>query len=229
MSNNVSASGSYGASGNPTIGGTASEGAAELPVPAVRASDYRSYADFILNAAGQMTLPDNVTVLCDEVNNPNSCKTGYGWEFNSPGWTISGNSAANGTFYVEGKATISGNPGTDAVPLQITLLAEGSIEIGGNPDITADTPEILFVTDGDLKISGSLDMPLDGGQILVHEQIQISGNPEITGQIIVEDAASVSTLVTQNTINGNVTLTYNGGLNSDVFSVSGWRDVRDAD
>ncbi len=84
----------------------------------------------------------------------------------------------------------------------------------------------MFVTDGDLKINGTLDMPVDGGQMLVHEQVQISGNPQLIGQIIVEDAASVSTLVTASSISGNVSITYNGGLGTGVYTVAGWRDIR---
>ena len=43
---------------------------------------------------------------------------------------------------------------------------------------------------------------------------------------IVENAASVSSLVTANTISGNVSITYNGGLGTGVYTVAGWRDIR---
>ena len=49
---------------------------------------------------------------------------------------------------------------------------------------------------------------------------------EIIGQIIVENAASVDGLVTDNEINGNPTITYNGSLGSGVYVVAGWRDIR---
>jgi hypothetical protein len=35
-------------------------------------------------------------------------------------------------------------------------------------------------------------------------------------------------LVTSNTIGGSVTITYTGGLLGGVFTVTSWRDVRDA-
>ena len=62
--------------------------------------------------------------------------------------------------------------------------------------------------------------------MLVHEQVNLAGNPTLGGQLIVENAASVSPLVTANTISGNVSITYNGGLGTGVYTVAGWRDVR---
>ena len=85
----------------------------------------------------------------------------------------------------------------------------------------------MFVTDGDLEISGNPDMHAEG-QILIHEQIKLNGNIDLIGQITVEDAATVSSLVLANAISGYPQITYNGGLDSDVFAVTGWRDVRDA-
>jgi hypothetical protein len=109
------------------------------------------------------------------------------------------------------------------------MIAEGSIDIQGNPDFTADTPELLLVAGGDLEISGGLDLgdPLTAhGRILVHEQIKFSGNPSLAGQVIVENAPSVSTLVTENELSGNVDIIYNGGLSTGSYDVTGWREVR---
>ena len=67
------------------------------------------------------------------------------------------------------------------------------------------------------------------GQFLVHEQIMLGGNADLYGQIVVENATSVDGLVSENTMSGNFTLTYNTSLDSDTFIVIGWRDVRDDD
>lgn len=225
VSDDLTASGDYVVSGHPVVGGSAGGGVAELDVPEVRASDHLSKADFILTSTGRMTLPGGGTTLCDEVSSKNSCKKTYGWEFSDPGWTMGGNSAADGTYYVEGTARISGNPGSTSVPLRITVIAEGSIEIGGNPTLVPETTGLLFVTDGDLKISGNFESSIEG-HVLVHEQIGISGNPSFGGQIIVESADSVDTLVEQNTISGNATMTYSGTLGTNVYTVTGWREVR---
>lgn len=220
----ATATGSFSESGNPDVGGSATGDAAEVDVPAVNPADHLSKADFILQSTGQLTLP-NGTVLCDAGSNNSACKAAYGWEFNNPGWNISGNSAADGTFYVEGTARVSGNPGDAADPAAITIIAEGSIEISGNPDLTPDTAGLMFVAGGDLKLSGNPRFT-GSGQMLVHEQVQISGNAEIEGQILVEDGASSDSMVTENRISGNPEINYDGELLSGTFNVTGWRQIR---
>ena len=89
----------------------------------------------------------------------------------------------------------------------------------------------MFVTDGDLKINGSLRMPLTvEGAILVHEQLDISGNATLSGQIIVEDGANDSSLVTESKISGNATFSSNGTLGGAggalLLTRSAWREVR---
>jgi hypothetical protein len=221
VSGTVTASGDY----TGTLPG--SGGAAPLPLPAVRASDYLHYADFILTSGGTMTNQAG-TVLCIWTM-VTPCNVGWDFDSGTGAWSISSTAPTGGTYYVEGRVNITGSPGSAATPVLLTLIAEGSIDISGSPDITADTPELLFVTDGDLQISGGLDAldPLTvGGQMLVHEQVQLSGNPSLAGQLIVENAPSVDPLVEFNQISGNVTITYNGGLGSGVYSVTGWREIR---
>ena len=208
----ATASGTY--TGSPPGGG----GAAELPVPEISASDYLTSADFILTSTGTMT-DQGGTVL--------ACCNNWSFDGGSGEWSFSG-TPPDGTYYVEGSVSISGNHGSNGNPMEITIIAEGSIDISGNQDIEPDTADLQFVTDGDLQITGNFETHAQG-QMLVHEQIHISGNITLEGQIIVEDAASVSTLVTTNSISGNVDITYNGSLSSGVFIVSGWRDVRDND
>ena len=225
------AAGSYTESGNPTIGGSSGGGQGSMPVPPVAAIDYKPNADFILNSTGQMTDPAGA-VICDASASNDACEVmGYGWVYDSPGWKLDGNTGTDGTYYVEGPATISGNPGSPGNPIALTIIAEDSIEISGNPNITPDTPELMFVTDGDLKISSTTVMPLTvEGAILVHEQLDISGNSTLSGQIIVEDAANDSSLVTESKISGNGTFSYNGTLGGAggalLLTRSAWREVR---
>jgi hypothetical protein len=110
--------------------------------------------------------------------------------------------------------------------VKLTIIAEGSIEISGNPKLTPDNVELLFVTDRDLKISGNLTIALAEGQMLVHEQLQISGNPVLLGQIVVEDADDEDDTVTESRISGNPMMIYNGDVGSAKFRVVGWREVR---
>lgn len=222
ISGDVTASGTYDESGNPVIGGTATGGAKDITVPEVRASDYLSLADFILTSDGQLTLP-NGAVICDASGNGHACEANYGWEFkDANGWELE-NDKAQGTYYVEGDVKVEGNPGSETDPVQVTIVTEGSIEINGNPHLTPETPELMFVTDGDLRINGNFEMPIDApGQMLVHEQLRINGNAEIAGQLVVEDAADIHNLVTENRIQGNPTITYNGGLATGPYQVTSW-------
>ena len=231
IAQDATAGGTFTASGSPTVGGMSGGGEPEMSIPPVAAIDYKPLADFILNSTGQMT--DQLgTVICDASASNDACAVmGYGWEYNPPGWKISGNDGGIGTYYVEGPATISGNVGDPATPLAMTIIATDSIEISGNPFLTPDTPGLLFVTDGDLKINGNAgagELNYEGA-MLVHEQLQVSGNAKLTGQIIVEDGADNSSLVTQTQISGNATFTYNGGNtwgSITTLTMNAWREVR---
>ena len=145
---------------------------------------------------------------------------------------MTNHTGTDGTYYVEGLATISGNPGTAATPLALTVIAEASIEITGNPFLTPDTPGLMFVTDGDLSISGNAAAGEQNyeGAMLVHEQLKISGDPRVTGQIIVENAVNNSTIVDGvSEISGNATISYSGGNsfgNGGTLGLSAWREVR---
>ncbi len=232
IAQDATGSGTYSASGSPDVGGVAGGGAPFITVPPVRAIDHFAQADFVLTSTGQVLNRATSAVLCDASADNNACNAAYAWVYNgnpaSPEWRISGNTAINGTFYVQGKATIAGNPGNGgAADPAITVIAEGDIEVSGNPEFTPDTPELLFVTDGDLKISGNTETSLAfEGQMLVHEQVMISGNPTLSGQILVEDAVNLSHLVDTNTISGDATISYNGTIGGSAFNVAAWREVR---
>jgi PilX N-terminal len=210
------------------VDGTATEGAPEITVPAVHASEYLDWADYILNDDGTMTDPSGA-VLCVSTSTT-SCNN-WDWDSASRTWSINSNSVTAGTYYVEGHATVSGSPGSTKNPAEISIIAEGSIQISGSPKLAPDSPELLFVTDQDLKITGTIDTvgeaALVEGQMLVRGQATILGNASLNGQLIVEDL-DVGDLVTSNTIGGSVTITYTGGLLGGVFTVTSWRDVRDA-
>ncbi len=224
VSQDATASLNYTQSGSPTVAGDKGGGRPTIQVPHVEPLDHKAIADFILQANGTMTNQAGVP-LCVGL----TCKLVYGWEPDGAvGWKLSGNTLAPGTYFVEGDAKMSGNPGSAAAPISCSIIATGSIEISGNPDLRPDAPEIMFVAGGDLKITGGLTMPFNvEGMFLVHEQLFIAGNPDLNGQIIVENAPSVSGLVVTNEISGNPTVTYNGLVGSGgVLNVTGWREMR---
>jgi hypothetical protein len=225
----VTASGEWNVEDADIVG---SGSAARVDIPAVSAADYAVWADYILTDDGTMLNASTGAVVCTW-SAKTSCNN---WDYNSGTgtWTISGNSATTGTYYVEGHASISGSPGSAKAPVSISVIAEGNIDISGSPKLAPDTPELLFVTDMDLKMLGSLDIVgedlLVQGQMLVREQVDIGGNVSLSGQLLVQDAEdSVSNLVTSNHIHGAIDITYSGGLGGSSFTVTGWRDVRDDD
>jgi hypothetical protein len=190
-------------------------GAAAIPIPPVNASDYLAKADFILKADGTML------IVATGVIDPSPSNF---WTFDAVNskWNLAGGSEVAGTYYSETDMAVSGNHG----PVAMTLIAEGSIQIQGTSQMYPATPGVLFVTNEDLVVLGNPGATFNAGVMLAHEQIEIGGNASINAMILAEDAANVSTLITGNSIHGSVIITYNGDLNSDFFTVSGWRDVR---
>jgi hypothetical protein len=214
---------------------TGSGGAARVPIPAVNAADYEVWADYKLHSDGTMETLKGASAgaISPPCTTASKCN---GWSYSGGTWSVS--SDTSGTYYVEGNATVSGSPGSKAAPIALSIIAEGNIDISGSPKIVPSAPELLFVTNKDLKMLGALDI-VEGsednainvqGQMLVREQVDLGGNVSLIGQLIVQDAVdSSSDLVTSNHVHGNVEIQYFGGLGSSTFTVTGWRDVRDAD
>jgi hypothetical protein len=199
----------------PDPGITGYGGAANVPIPPVNASDYLPQADFILRSNGTML---NVATGITTASPANF------WVFDPVliKWTLGGNTQVPGTYYAQTDIAVSGNHG----PVAMTLLAEGSIEMYGTSQLVPDTPGVLFVTNEDLLVQGNPGSTFSAGMMLAREQIDIGGNAAINAVIQAEDAANISTLVTGNSVHGSVVITYNGDLNGQYFTVSGWRDVR---
>lgn len=217
FSKDATATNTFSVSGNPSIGGQSGGGRPVINVPNIQASDYISLADYKLSSSGSVqTLVGGVWTNCST----SACQT-TGWSYSSNTWTISGNSAGSGTFYIEGDAQVSGNPngggsGKTATNLALSIIATGSIRISGNPKFTPENDQrIQFVTDKDLTISGNVDLDdttMVEGQVMVREQIKLSGNPEFQGRVIVQNVTSTSADVIENEVSGNPTMTYNGTL-----------------
>jgi hypothetical protein len=220
----------YSESGNPTVGGQTGAGRPQIPIPPISALDYKPQADYILQNDGVMVDQGGATI-CDASADGNACEdAGYLWKFDgSDGWQLNTNDQAvagnHHTYYVEGDATISGSPGSNADPLDISIIAEGSISVTGSPVIEANTPALLFVTDLDLKIAGDLQQVGAEARILVHEQLKVTGNASLAGEILIEDASGLGSMVIENSFGGNITITNNETMAARVFGVRGWREV----
>jgi hypothetical protein len=224
VAGDVTASGTYTAPTGSTIHGEG--GTSPVHIPTISASDYLVWADYILTSAGTMTNASGAVVCTWTSKTP--CNN-WDWNSGTSTWILNSNTVVAGTYYVQGKATVSGSPGSTKNPASLSIIATGSIEISGSPKLAPDSPELLFVTDQDLKINGTIDEIGDDakiqGQLLVHGQVEIAGNASLDGQLVVEDA-NVGSLVTSNSMSGNSNLNYGGSLGTGTYSVAGWREVR---
>jgi hypothetical protein len=212
----------------------AHESAPEEKIPRINPADYAPRVAAMASAGNHYILHNDGTVttggscsakgLCDggsSVDPPPA-----GWTFSGSKWKVSGSSAADGVFYSEGKVEISGSPGNSSFPWQATIIARDDIKISGHPHIkpypttSDDLKNHLLVTGNDLQISGPMTADYAGGAILVHQQLEISGDPKINGFVIAGDGqptwsgdpfppAVSSSGVSYNEISGNPTITYN--------------------
>jgi hypothetical protein len=215
---NATASDTYKASGSPEIGGTSGGGKSKKTIPAVTPSDFLSAAKNTLpaNEIYQMKSDGRVLDGTDKlIATIESGQEYRGGKYNSgtpTKWDFSGNTAYDGTYYLEGNAKVSGNPGSAVTPWKTTIIATGDVELSGNPEISTHLKDTLFVAGLDIELSGN---PTQGfkGLIAAHEQIKINGNPSITGYILAEDASATSGTVKENEVSGNPTITFDCGLN----------------
>jgi hypothetical protein len=218
IAEDATASGTATIHASADVGGLEAGGQPTLDVPDVHASDYYSYADYILDSDG--IIKNRITGLAE------ADQASFGWTWDGAGtWELNA-APIDGTYYVRGSARLAGSP-----TATMSIIAEGDIDIQGNATLTPDTQlpnfEHLFVTDGDLEISGSFATTiLLEGVILVRGQLDISGSPTIAGQILVQDVAGAGTLTDVNEISGNPTITYNGIAGSGTFDIGGWREIK---
>ena len=126
---------------------------------------------------------------------------------------LSASTAPEGTVCVGGSLVISGDLGSESVPVEMTVAAEGDVEITGNPHMIPDDPDgVLIEAGGDLKLSGDSSLaPNYTGDIKAGGQCEVSGTPTINGQLVCGDAVPESgdpDPVTGNEISGDMSIHY---------------------
>ena len=232
----ATASGAYDDDGAVVSNPGGSGGAqAALDMPDINASDFRSWADIILEADGALAVVNGPTQSC--VGPPANVCDSLGWRYSNSGgtvtWSMQNNNAEGPdgdgyTYYVEGHVDLVG--GTAANSVTVTIIAEGSISSSGGAFVTPHSSELLFVTDQDLNLSGNFQVSLAEGQILVREQVSIQGAVGLMGQLVVQNATDTpGSPVDQNVISTSsaaTTMINNTDIGSSLFRVSGWREVR---
>lgn len=231
INGDATASGAYNTSGNPTVGAGSGGGTPTETVPHIDPADFLTAAKAKLPADHlyQMTqitvggvqkgeVRDGGGALLQTLNSGDTSTCGWKYTANTPlaQWQFSGGGTpCNGTYYFQGTVEVASSPGDNSNPWKTTLIATGDIKITGNPTIAADASytvhDSLFIAGRDVKIQGT---PSNGynGLIAAHEQFDLSGTGTIVGLIIGENAPDTpGSLVSGNTVSGNITLTYNCG------------------
>lgn len=221
LTGSATASGTYTVSGGPTVGPGSGGGKPLKPIPPVNPADFLTAAKATLPASQIYQMLADGRVLDGNGGLITALASGAeyrGWKYiaGTPAkWDLSGNTGYDGTYYLEGNVTVSGNPGDAATPWRTSIIATGDIEISGNPSINTFMADTLFVAGLDIKINGNPNQSFTG-LIAAHEQVSISGNPTITGYILAEDWPSTSGTATGNILSGNPIITYDCGLNPPV-------------
>jgi len=235
---NAEAAGTYTVTppGAPVIGGFAGGGQAPALLNSITASTYSSTYDYQLRSNGNVKDSSGAVVFSYSSHNPTwNCwtatpaKAATRREPAVPAtWTLTCSTPPNGTFYVQGNAVINSSVGSSASPWIATILADNSIQVTTNaatlymrPPVQSDgglyhanTQNLLFIATGDLWIEGTATQTFSSGIAMAYEQVAISGNPTYSGYIVAQDSASASSLVTSDSISGNMQLTYNGNLSN---------------
>ncbi len=212
--------------------------ASSYSIPKINPADY---ASAVAGTSGGYVLKADCTVVTGagavfsnglHTSGGNVVSAPSGWSCSGGTWKVSGNSASNGIFYTEGRAEVSGNPGSTSNPWQATIISRDSIKISGNPEIVpfSSLPEslenVLLVTGNDLEISGNPSVAGNGGGFFAHQQVKISGNPSIKGFVMAGDGqptwtgdpfSASSPGVTMNEVSGNPTITYNGDFGTSLL------------
>ena len=168
----------------------------------------------------------------------------------SPVATRSGNTGYDGIFYFhEGSATVGGNAGNKDI-WSVTIIASavapntscptvygGDINIKGNPRMQPhpDAQSFLMVAGRDIEIPGNSHTAFTyAGIIMAYEQVQITGNPTISGVILVSDVCNTPGSLLDGGergtgINGNPTINYDGSLAFSLgtqLSIDRWNELR---
>ena len=218
ISGAATASGTYTVTGNPSVGPGSGGNKPIETIPVINPTDFLNAAKATLPANQVFQMKANGQVLDGNNNLIATLVSGgsyNGWRYTSGSpaqWSLSGNTGYNGTYYLEGNVTVSGNPGSTSTPWVTTLIATGDLIISGNPTIQTSVTDTLFIAGLDLRISGNPSLGFNG-LIAAHEQFSLSGNATINGLIIAEDASATDNTVTSDTDSGNLTINYNCNLN----------------
>jgi hypothetical protein len=220
-----------------------------IPVPEIKVADYLGLALHKLTAGGAMLVKSGAAwVACTppaKAPSAADCPVGWTYTAGTNTWSASGSMPTSGvtksTYWVEGNVAVKGTGKSTLT--QISILAEGNLSLQGNGQFKpGNNSGIQFVTNGDFDLSGTVDADDSfdfDGQILIREQMSISGNSEFQGRVV-EDRQHASNVynaatnpngnrganaLSSNSLSGNMKVTYNGSLGGITVTIPGGPDT----
>jgi hypothetical protein len=240
-----SAGGGVNITGNSVGGGAGCTGAGlqtipdspPLNVPVLSADLYKAQADYWLNSNGTCySVAIAANVLCGAL----------GWNYNAGSSTWSDDPVIlPGTYWVDGNADLNGNHGSALAAMPLTILAKGHVKIAGSPrtqpDLTVaglgvNNVGVSIIAGTDIQLVGNTLQLVDSVYYAAH-QLDVTGSPAITGQVIALNqadtpypAAGGTNLVPLGAdgrmeFSGSPTITFNGnGMQS--LRAQQWRECR---
>jgi hypothetical protein len=147
-----------------------------------------------------------------------------------------------------GNVKLTGNIGSSGNPVNVTILATGSINIVGNPTMAANlkdlaTPmlppfvqmDVLLFAVEDIKVTGDFSAQIEfTGVSFAGEQISLSGNGSINGQVIAKSNPNLSGSLVEgpvgdrdrSTITGSFELTLDDGNSIGRIKLFSWRQIK---
>jgi len=213
--------------------GLVAGGMPPIAIPEIKAADFKNLADYILGSDGKLRIAATGAV-CGA-----ACPGNNNWTWTGTLWRASGSSPLSATYYAETSIEIHGTGGNP--PVTMSVIAEGSIKITGNGKFSPENGAgIQFVTNGDFELGGTVlaeDTTVDfDGQIMVREQIKLYGTSKFQGRVMAENRDSATNVydpldpttfnnrrgpstLDSNSVFGNMTVTYNGGLGDIVTPI----------
>lgn len=204
-----------------------------LQLPTLSPASFATQATFLLGSDGRVRNQAGVIL---GINNWN----GWNWTPGQMTWRA-GTTIPPGVYYSQGSnINVIGSPPSGIGFMPLTLISDGWIDINGSPRMVPalpGPPAISMIAGTDIRISGSAGNPFTGLHYALH-QVEFSGTPSMTGQVIVKnigDGPYPASGVGSNLIalgadgyvqfNGNVNLSYAGG-NLRFPAYSRWRECR---
>jgi hypothetical protein len=240
-----SAGSSVTVTGNSVGGGAGCTGAGlttlpdspPLNAPAINPDTYKNQADYWLNSNGTCySVLLGVNVLCGIL----------GWSYNAGSSTWSdGPWVAAGTYWVDGNADMDGNHGSALLAWPLTILAKGHVSVSGSPRTQPDlfvaglgvnNVGLSIVAGTDIRLVGNTLQLVDSVYFAGH-QIDVTGSPSITGQIIALNRADTTYPLAGGTnlvalgadgrmeFSGSPTITFNGN-GIQTLRPGAWRECR---